>query len=180
MCKSKKKPSGISTVIFFLLLRENTHHQPYTLTHTHSRTHLSSHNFIGWHATVVNDKGIDTLDSMMFGLFIFMYVLSYLLNGLCSSTAAARWFFSPFLQCSAFIFVHNNTLILYLALSLLCTHALSSSWWCWRWQTNRKISYQWLFHPENVFGMDFVFRLFSHSLSLSLWLSSTKTATTLE
>lgn len=79
--------------------------------------------------------------------------------------------FFPFLQCSAFIFVHNNTLVLSLALSLLCTHALSSSWWCWRWQTNRKISYQWLFHPENVFGIDFVFRLFSFSfLPLSLTL----------
>lgn len=106
---------------FFFLLRENTHHQPYTLTHTHTRTHLSSHNFIGWHATVVNDKGIDTLDSMMFGLFIFMYVFSYLLNGLCSSTAAARWFFFHFSSARhsfSYTTIHWYSLLLY----LYCAH----------------------------------------------------------
>lgn len=78
-----------STVNF---LRENTHHQPYT--------RISAHNFIGWHATVVNDKGIDTLDSMMFRLFIFMCVFSYL-EPLCAALLFSSFsFFLSFFQFS--------------------------------------------------------------------------------
>lgn len=69
-------------------------------------THLK-HNFIGWHATVVNDKGIDTLDSMMFRLFIFMCVRSYLQRLCCR---CCWFFFCLFFPFSSLLysFLHNT------------------------------------------------------------------------
>lgn len=159
----EKETQWHSTVNFF-----TGKYAPSTI-HTHLK-----HNFIGWHATVVNDKGIDTLDSMMFRLFIFMCVRSYL-QRLCCGCRWCRhrcccccWLFSSF-PSLAHSFLHNTRS--YTVHTYTHTHTNMHTLVWFAWQTNRKISYQWLFHPE-MFRIDLVF------VMPSLLIVVNKTATT--